>query len=54
MVNRYGIFVSQMNTDMFHMLQTLHGPFLIDDCSYLYAQMLRTVIDNANILLSRH
>ena len=31
LVDRYGISVSQMTTDMFHLSQTLPGPFLIDD-----------------------
>ena len=29
LVDRYGIFVSQMTTDMFHLSWTLPGPFLI-------------------------
>jgi hypothetical protein len=31
LVDRYGISVSQMTTDMFHLSQTLPGPFLIYD-----------------------
>ena len=31
LVGRYGIYVSQMTTDMFHWSQTLPGPFLIHD-----------------------
>ena len=30
---RYGTSVSQMTTDMFHLLHTLSGPFLIQDLS---------------------
>ena len=33
LVGRYEIFVSQMTTDMFHLSQTLPGPFLIRDLS---------------------
>jgi hypothetical protein len=33
MVDRYGISVSQMTTDMFRLSQTLPCPFLIDDLS---------------------
>ena len=33
MVDRYGIFVSQMTTDIFHLSQTLSGPFLVHDVS---------------------
>jgi len=29
LVDRYGISVSQMTTDMFHLMQTLTGPFLV-------------------------
>jgi len=29
LVNRYGISVSQMTTDMFHLSEALPGPFLI-------------------------
>ena len=31
--DRYGIFVSQMTTDMFHLSLTLSDPFLIHDIS---------------------
>jgi hypothetical protein len=31
LVDRYGTSVSQMTTDMFHLSQTLPGPFLIHD-----------------------
>ena len=31
LVDRYEISVSQMTTDMFHLSQTLPGPFLIHD-----------------------
>ena len=31
LVDRYGIYVSQMTMDMFHLSQTLPGPFLIHD-----------------------
>jgi hypothetical protein len=33
MLDRYGISVSQMTTDMFHLSQALSGPFLIHDLS---------------------
>ena len=33
LVVRYGIYVSQMTKDMFHLSQTLPGPFLIHDLS---------------------
>jgi hypothetical protein len=33
LVDRYGIHVSQVITDMFHLLQKLPGPFLIHDLS---------------------
>jgi hypothetical protein len=33
LVDRYGISVSQMTTDMFHLSKTLPGPFLIPDLS---------------------
>jgi hypothetical protein len=33
LVDRYGISVSQITTDMFHLSQTLSGPFLIHDLS---------------------
>jgi len=33
LVKRYGTSVSQMTTDMFHLLYTLSGPFLIQDLS---------------------
>jgi len=33
LVDRYGISVSQMTTDMFHLSLTLPGPFLIHDLS---------------------
>jgi len=31
LVDLYGISMSQMTTDMFHLSQTLPGPFLIHD-----------------------
>ena len=33
LVDRYGISVSQMSTDMFHLSQVLPGPFLVHDLS---------------------
>jgi hypothetical protein len=33
LVDRYGISVSQMTTDMFHLSYTLPGPLLIHDLS---------------------
>ena len=33
MVGRYGISVSQMTTDIFHLSQALPGPFLVHDLS---------------------
>jgi hypothetical protein len=33
LVERYGISVSQMTTDMFHLSQALPGPFLVHDLS---------------------
>ncbi len=33
LVDRYGIYVSQMTTDMFHFSQALPGPFLIHNLS---------------------
>jgi len=33
LVNRYGIAVSHTTTDMFHLSQTLPGPFLIHGLS---------------------
>ncbi len=33
LVDRYGISVSQMTTEMFHLSQTLPGPFLTHDLS---------------------
>ena len=33
LVDRYGISVSQMTTDMFHLSLTLPGPFLVHDLS---------------------
>jgi hypothetical protein len=33
MVDRYGISVSQMTTDMFHLKQAIPGPFGIHDLS---------------------
>jgi hypothetical protein len=32
-VNRYGIYVPHITTDMFHLSSTLSGPFLIHDLS---------------------
>jgi hypothetical protein len=32
-VDRYGISVSQMTTDMFHLSQALPGPFLVHELS---------------------
>jgi hypothetical protein len=31
LADRYGVSVSQMTTDIFHLSQTLAGPFLIHD-----------------------
>jgi hypothetical protein len=33
LVDRYGISVSQMSTDMFHLSQAFPGPFLVHDLS---------------------
>jgi len=33
LVDRYGIFLLQMSTDMFHVAKTRSGPFLIHDLS---------------------
>jgi hypothetical protein len=33
LVDRHGISVSQMTTDMFHLPQKLPGPFLVHDLS---------------------
>jgi len=33
LVDRYGISVSQMTTDVFYLSQTFPGPFLIHDLS---------------------
>jgi hypothetical protein len=33
LVDRYGIYVSQMTTNMFHLSQALPGSFLIHDVS---------------------
>jgi hypothetical protein len=33
LIVRYGMYVSQMTKDMFHLSQTLPGPFLIHDLS---------------------
>jgi len=33
LVNRYGIYVSQMTTNMFHLSEALLGPFLFHDLS---------------------
>jgi hypothetical protein len=33
LVDRYGVYVSQMTTDMFHLSKTLPGPFLVHDLS---------------------
>ena len=43
LVDRYGISVSQMTTDMFHLSQTLPGPFLIHDLYYRVCNQINTM-----------
>jgi hypothetical protein len=39
LVDRYGIYVSQMITDMFHLSETLPGPFLIHDITWFVTRL---------------
>ena len=53
LVDRYGIAVSQMITDMFHLLQKLLGPFLIHDLSqsclfFIDIRILITPLESLN------
>ena len=56
MVGRYGKFVSQMTTDMFHLSQTLLGPFLMHEIAGFVTRLTRrvSVVEQELLTLPEH